>query len=115
MLIMKEIKAIIRPARLHKIRDAFRGLPGFPGMSISNIEGCSGHSGLEQHDSVSDELTEFTSKVRLEIIAPDEMVAKIVQVVHMHAHSGKTGDGLLWVTEIQMFQKLCLPPLVEKT
>jgi Cu/Ag efflux pump CusA len=37
---MKEIKAIVRPARLDRVSDALRKLPGFPGMSVGKVEGC---------------------------------------------------------------------------
>lgn len=104
---MKEIKAIVRPSRLHKIRDAFRHLPGFPGMSVSHVEGCSGHVGAEHHDTVREELTEFTKKLRIEIVAPDDMVADIVRVIHRNAHTGQPGDGMLWVTEVGEFEHLC--------
>ena len=47
---MKEIKAIVRPNRLHKIRDAFRLLPGFPGMNVTHVD--SGVSGLSRPGSL---------------------------------------------------------------
>ncbi|MDP1898325.1 MAG: P-II family nitrogen regulator, partial [Sulfurimicrobium sp.] len=95
---MKEIKAIVRPARLHKIRDAFRTLPGFPGMNISHVEGSSAHAGMEQHDTLKGELTDFTKKIRIEIVSPDELVPDILRIIHHNAHTGQTGDGVLWVT-----------------
>jgi len=104
---MKEIKAIIRPTRLHKIRDAFRTLPGFPGMNISHVEGCSAHAGAEQHGTLKEELTDFTKKLRIEIVAPDEMVPEILRIIHHSAHTGQTGDGVLWVTEVGEFLRLC--------
>lgn len=107
---MKEIKAIIQPKRLERIRDAFRQMPGFPGMTILKVQGCSGHQGLERHHSLRAELTEFSDKVRLEIVTPDEQVAEIVQLIHQHAYSGKQGDGLLWVTEVGDVRRLSLPP-----
>lgn len=110
---MKEIKAIVRPAKLHKIRDAFRMLPGFPGMNISNVEGCSAHSGVEQSDSLKNELTDFTKKTRIEIIAPDEMLDEILAIIHRTAHTGQTGDGVLWVTDVQTFTRLCTLPVQE--
>ncbi|NNM82902.1 MAG: P-II family nitrogen regulator [Burkholderiales bacterium] len=106
---MKEIKAIIRPSHLHKVRDAFRALPGFPGMTVSQAEGSSAHSGVERHDTIRGELTDFTRKVRIEILAPDEMVLDIVSIVHENAHTGQMGDGVLWVSEVQDFVHLCLP------
>ncbi len=104
---MKEIKVIIQPKRLERIRDAFRSLPGFPGMSISRVQGCSQHAGVESHKTLRAELTDFSDKVRLEIIAPDELVADIVRLIHQHAHTGQSGDGVLWVTEVSEFHRLC--------
>jgi nitrogen regulatory protein P-II 1 len=104
---MKEIKAIIRPSRLNKVRDAFRELPGFPGMTISNVEGCSAHSGKEQNGSLQAELTDFSKKIRLEIVTPDEMLPTILQVIRHHAHTGQLGDGVLWVTDVSEFMRLC--------
>lgn len=107
---MKEIKAIIRPSRLNKIRDAFRQLPGFPGMNISHVEGCSAHIGAEHHDTLKEELTDFSKKLRIEIVAPDEMLADILAILHRNAHTGQPGDGVLWVTEVQEFHRFCMLP-----
>ena len=106
---MKEIKAIVRPSHLHKIRDAFRQLPGFPGMSVSEVEGCSAHVGVEQSGSLREALTDFTKKMRIEIVAPDEMLEAILTVIRVHAHTGQTGDGLLWVTEVKALYRLVEP------
>lgn len=107
---MKEIKAIVRPSHLHKIRDAFRQLPGFPGMNVSEVEGCSAHFGVERNGSLREELTEFTKKIRIEIVAPDEMLDAILAVIRVHAHTGQTGDGVLWVTEVAALYRLAEPP-----
>ena len=104
---MKEIKAIVRPNRLHQIRDAFRHLPGFPGMTVIQAEGCSGHLEKEQHDTLKEELTDFTKKTHIVIFAPDEMVPEIVRIIRQVGHTGQTGDGVLWVTEVVEFHRLC--------
>lgn len=106
---MKEIKAIVRPNRLHKIRDAFRQLPGFPGMNVTHVEGCSAHAGTERHDTLKEELTDFSKKLRIEIVAPDEMLPDIVRIIQRNAHTGQSGDGVLWVTEVSEFVRLCQP------
>jgi nitrogen regulatory protein P-II 1 len=38
---MKEIKAIIRPNKLTTLRDKLMLVPGFPGMTVAKVEGCS--------------------------------------------------------------------------
>jgi nitrogen regulatory protein P-II 1 len=40
---MKEIKAVIQPHRLSKVRSAFRHIKNFPGMTVSKVEGCGPH------------------------------------------------------------------------
>jgi len=96
---MKEIKAIIRPAKLPALREKLRALPGFPGMTISKVEGCSAPS-LHTPANVKDELTDYTPKIRIEIIAPDEVSESIVETIIHNAQIGQIGDGLVWVTDI---------------
>jgi nitrogen regulatory protein P-II 1 len=95
---------------LQKIRDAFRQLQGFPGMSISAVEGCSAHAEIEQHSTLKSELTDYTNKLRIEIVAPDEMLADILSIIHHNTYTGQSGDGVLWVTDVQLFHRLCSKP-----
>ncbi len=99
---MKEIKAIIRPNKLAVLRDALVALPGFPGMTVSKVEGCSAPSRhVPARIRIKDELTDYTPKVRIEIIAPDEVAEAIFQRVTEIASTGHYGDGLVWITEVE--------------
>lgn len=105
---MKEIKAIVRPARLNKVRESLRELPNFPGMTITHVEGCSGVNVVEdRQDSLREELTDFTKKIHIEILAPDEMVQQIVDTIHKASHTGQAGDGLVWTTDVIEFRRMC--------
>lgn len=96
---MKLITAVVQPHRLPRIRAAARRMPGFPGMTIDKVEGFSvdsepapiGASGIKR------ELTEYSPKVRLTVLAPDESVDPIVRMITDICHSGEKGDGLVWV------------------
>jgi len=96
---MKEIKAIIRPAKLPALREKLRSLPGFPGMTISKVEGCSAPS-VHSPSNLKEELTDYTPKIRIEIVAPDEVCDSIVDTIVHNAQIGQIGDGLVWVTDI---------------
>jgi Cu/Ag efflux pump CusA len=37
---MIEIKAVFRPGRLRALRNALMDTPGFPGMTVTRVEGC---------------------------------------------------------------------------
>jgi nitrogen regulatory protein P-II 1 len=99
---MKEIKAVIRPNKLSALRDALVVMPGFPGMTVSKVEGCSAPSRhVPARTKVKDELTDYTPKVRVEIVAPDEVAEAIFQRITEVAKTGHYGDGLAWITDVQ--------------
>lgn len=98
---MKEIKAIIRPNKLSALRDALVALPGFPGMTVSKVEGCSAPSRHVMRQRIKDELTDYSPKMRVEIIAPDEVAESIYQRITEVAQTGHYGDGLVWITEVE--------------
>lgn len=97
---MKEIRAVIRPQRLPRLREVLRAVPGFPGMTISKAVGC-GATARHVPSTIKEELTDFTDKVRIEIVAPDEIADTLVACIVQVASTGQTGDGLVWVTDIQ--------------
>lgn len=99
---MKEIKAIIRPNKLPVLRDALVVLPGFPGMTVSKVEGCSAPTRhIPAKVKIKDELTDYTPKVRVEIVAPDEVAEAIFQRITEVAQTGHYGDGLVWISEVE--------------
>ncbi len=103
---MKEIKAIIPPGKLGRIRQEFSRMRQFPGMSVGKVEGCSYHEDPEVPQSLREALTDFSPKVRIEIVAPEDRVEEIVTIIHRCAHTGRTGDGVVWVTSVEAFHRL---------
>ncbi len=99
---MKEIKAIIRPNKLAALREALVVLPGFPGITVSKVEGCSAPTRhVTTRQTIKEELTDYTPKVRIEIVAPDEVAESIFARVIEVAQTGHYGDGLVWITEVE--------------
>lgn len=97
---MKEVKAVIRPNKLPALRDALRQIPGFPGMTITKAEGCSAPSRHTPHN-IKEELTDYTPKVRIEIVVDDDLAEVIVDRIISIATTGHIGDGLVWVTPVE--------------
>jgi len=99
---MKEIKAVIRPNKLAALRDALVALPGFPGMTVAKVEGCSAPTRhVAARVKIKDELTDYTPKVRIEIVVPDEVAESIFNCIIDVAQTGHFGDGLVWITDIE--------------
>ena len=56
---MKEIRAIVRPGRLERLRDALRAIPNFPGVTLFRAEGFTAPAAIDKR-SVKEELTDFS-------------------------------------------------------
>lgn len=98
---MKEIKAVIRPNKLPALRDALVALPEFPGMTVTKGEGCSAPGRHIPGNSIKEALTDYTPKVRIEIVADDAVAEILFQRIKEVAQTGHYGDGLVWMTEVE--------------
>jgi nitrogen regulatory protein P-II 1 len=107
---MKEIKAVIQPAKLEALRQAFRRIPDFPGMTVSRAQGSGYHPDKPRPAGIKAELTDYSEKVRIEIVARDEEAAALIEIIHKACHTGRPGDGVLWVTEVAQFKRLRIAP-----
>jgi nitrogen regulatory protein P-II 1 len=106
---MKEIKAVIRPVRLDDLREALRLVPGFPGMTVAEVEGCSAPA--RHHPStLREELLDYSPKVRIEIVAEDEHADALYETVQRVGATGKVGDGIVWMTAVECCDYLWTSP-----
>lgn len=102
---MKEIKAIIQPSRLSKIRSALRNIREFPGMTVTKVEGC-GHHLKSTTLGVKEELTDYSPKIFLVMVTPDHLVEGVLQILVEVGHTGNVGDGIVWVTPVERMIRL---------
>ncbi len=102
---MKEIRAIIRPSRLSRLRDALRAIPNFPGVTVFNVKGFTAPSAVDKR-SVRDELTDFTDKVMVCVLVEPDMVETIRAALIDACQTGQIGDGLVWVVDIQSMHRI---------
>lgn len=93
---MKLITAVVRPFLTDRLVVAFEDIENFPGMTISDSEGFG-----QRLKTGSDALNPFKPNKRIEIAAPDEMVGEIVAAIREQAHTGKKGDGIIFVIPLE--------------
>jgi len=103
---MKEIKAIIRPARLLEVTEELQMIDGLPGVTISEIKGFGKGRAKNATDKVVYEMVEFIPRIQLEVVVDDEMVAEVVNVIQKYAHTGNTGDGKIFVSTVDDIIKI---------
>ena len=94
---MKEIKAIVKTNMLDPVLDALMGIPGLPGVTLSEIEGFGRQRG--GGDKAEGQYA-FVRKSKLEIVVPDHLVDRVVGVIREAAHTGQPGDGKIFVADV---------------
>jgi nitrogen regulatory protein P-II 1 len=102
---MKEIRAIIRPNRRDRLREALRNIPNFPGVTMFRAEGFTAPAALHKR-SVRDELTDFTEKYMVCVLCPDDMVEAIRDAIVEACGTGQIGDGLVWVLDVAQVHRI---------
>lgn len=96
---MKEIKAIIQPFMADHVVAALREMPELPGVTVSEVRGFG--RGRAVGESPRQEVEIFgVKKVKLEIVVPDELLEKVIEVIARHAHTGNPGDGKIFISEV---------------
>jgi nitrogen regulatory protein P-II 1 len=102
---MKEIRAIVRPNRLSRLREALRAIPNFPGVTIFKAEGFTAPASVVKR-TVKDELTDFTEKLMVCVLVEADMVEPIRKAILEACHTGQIGDGLVWVVDIESMYRI---------
>ena len=102
---MKEIRAIVRPNRLQRLRDALRAIPNFPGVTIFKAEGFTAPAAVNKR-TVKDELTDFTDKLMVCVLVENDMVEPVRRAIFEACHTGQIGDGLVWVIDIASIHRI---------
>ena len=97
---MKEIKAYIQPFMLKKVTDALHAIH-IRGMSVNEIKGFGKEKDEGFPQSSSADCVEYTPKIKLEIACEDNEVDEIVRTIKEYAHTGRRGDGKIFVTTVE--------------
>ena len=96
---MKKLEVIIKPGKLDAVRKAIKE-SGYPGVTISQVEGHGTQKGLTQKRAAGTYRMELLPKMKLEIIIADKDLESILEAVTGAARTGEAGDGKIFVSDI---------------
>ncbi|APQ54420.1 Nitrogen regulatory protein P-II [Corynebacterium pseudotuberculosis] len=96
---MKLVTAIVKPFTLTDIKDAL-GQVGVHGMTVTETQGFGQQNGHTEVYRGAEYAVDFIPKVKIEIVIDDELLDDVVRAVVDSAHTGKIGDGKVWVTPV---------------
>ena len=96
---MKLVTAIIKPFKLDDVRGALAEI-GIQGMTITEVKGFGRQKGHTELYRGAEYVVDFLPKIKLEVAVDDDMLDRTVEAVAESAHTGKIGDGKIFVTEL---------------
>ena len=97
---MKLITAIVKPFKVDDVKEALRGL-GVQGMTVSEAQGFGRQRGHTEVYRGAEYTVDFVPKVRIEVLADDDDVARITDAIVTAARTDKIGDGKVWVVPVE--------------
>ncbi|HVY85098.1 MAG TPA: P-II family nitrogen regulator [Caulobacterales bacterium] len=96
---MQLITAVIKPSRLDPVLDALKDA-GVAGMTVSEVRGFGRQKGKTEVYRGAEYEVRLLPKVKIEVVAPTDMVERIVEAIAASAKTGKIGDGKVWVCDL---------------
>ena len=96
---MKKMEAVIQPNKLDAVREALYEV-GIQGMTVSEVRGHGRQKGHSEMYRGHEYTVDFLPKIKVEAVLPDKLAETAVEAVVKAAHSGKIGDGKVFLSDI---------------
>lgn len=97
---MKLIIAIIKPSRLDAVLDAVTEA-GASGLTVTEVRGYGRQKGKTEVYRGAEYEVKLLPKVKLEIAAPADIAAAVIEAIKASANTNKIGDGKIFVLDLE--------------
>ena len=92
--------AVIKPFKVDDVRESLTAA-GVDGLTITEVKGYGRQKGQTEIYRGAEYAINFLPKVKVEVVVADEMMERAVEVIRAAAHTGKIGDGKVFVLEVE--------------
>lgn len=97
---MKLIVAVIKPYKLDEVRESLAEI-GVQGMTVTEVKGFGRQRGHTELYRGAEYVVDFLPKIRLDVVVGDDQVENAVEAISKGAHTGKIGDGKIFVQPVE--------------
>jgi nitrogen regulatory protein P-II 1 len=97
--VLSLVTAIIKPFAVDLVRRALLAAE-IPGLTVSGSMGFGRQGGHTETYRGTEYAIDFVPKVRVEVVVPTEQAEAVADIIRSAAHSGRIGDGKIWVTSV---------------
>lgn len=97
---MKLITAIVKPDKLDDVITAVAGNGGC-GLTVTEVMGFGQQYGHHPALASSDQSALVLPKVRVDVLAEDELACGLTDAIAKAVNTGSIGDGKIWVCPVE--------------
>lgn len=97
---MKKIEAVIKPFKLDEVREALSAI-GVNGLTVTEVKGFGRQKGHTELYRGAEYVVDFLPKIKVEVVLGEDMVDNAIEAIIKAAHTGKIGDGKIFVTSVE--------------
>jgi nitrogen regulatory protein P-II 2 len=97
---MKLVIAIVKPFKLDDVREALTPL-GVQGLTATEVKGFGRQKGQTEIYRGAEYHVSFLPKVKIEVAVTADQADAVVEAIQRSAHTGKIGDGKIFVLDIE--------------
>jgi nitrogen regulatory protein P-II 1 len=96
---MKLVTAIIKPFKLEEVKEALTAI-GINGLTVSEASGYGRQRGHVEVYRGAEYTVDLVPKVRIEVLADDDISDRVVDTISAAARTDRIGDGKIWVVPV---------------
>jgi len=96
---MKKVEAISKPFKLDEVKEALHEV-GIQGITVTEAKGFGRQKGHTELYRGAEYVVDFLPKVKIEVVMEDALVERAVEAIQQAAHTGRIGDGKIFVSTI---------------
>lgn len=96
---MKKIEAIIKPFKLDEVKEKLQDI-GVSGITVLEAKGVGRQKGHTELYRGAEYVIDFLPKIKIEVVVSDKIATEVIHQIKETAHTGKIGDGKIFITNI---------------
>ena len=102
---MKKIEAVIKQFKLDEVRESLSNI-GVNGLTVTEVKGFGRQKGHTELYRGAEYVVDFLPKIKLELVVGDDLVEAAMDAIIKAAHTGKIGDGKIFVSSVEQVVRI---------
>jgi len=103
--VIKLVTAVIKPQMLESVKDGLKSA-GVKGITVTEVKGFGRQGGHTETYRGAEYTVDLIPKVKVEIVCSAGDAQLIMDIVRKTAHTGKTGDGKVWIVDVEHLMRV---------